>query len=378
MDSSTDSAIGPTSFTASQSASLRTASQSSESGDRTAHDASRELLPHLAARRFEEYLAKARKNEEGATGGNDPEAIHDLRVAIRRIRTALALLEDAPGFDPAELRALRKGLRPLAKALGKARDLDLMLVNLDEFATLEGGIDRGLGLVRDALASRRADAQDAIRRVLARRKTHQALSGVERLAKHEEKEAKAKSADRHAASRLALPITVRAYAGGAIWRNYGPILGFERALPAPTLDQWHRLRIASKQMRYTLEFFSDALGPDVEPLIATLTRVQDYLGALQDARMRNETLHALARQKLTTANSHRGGHADHRHSSPTPTTSGATSPDADHILPPGEASNYVAAQVDERDHLEASALDYWHTIANEPFRRELARLVAAL
>lgn len=357
-------------------------------------EASHELLPSLAARRFADYLDKARKNEDDAAHGDDPDAIHDLRVAIRRMRTALGMLEDAPGFDAKESRSLRKDLRPLSHALGAARDLDLMLANLDAFAEHAGGSegnssagdsegspDSGLAAIRDALVDRRANAQKRVRKVLARRKTQRALHGVEQMTAHEEKAAK--QADQHNTEPEAVQVMVRAYAGGAIWRAYGTILAFERNQPNPTLDQWHRLRINSKQMRYILEFFADALGPGSDPLIAALTRAQDELGALQDARSRNDVLHSLAHDLPANHNHHAGhnhraghaGHNNHAGHSDAGSQAGDTSNDQ---LPTGAASDYAGALVAERDKLTAGAPDQWHAVADITFRRDLASLIAEL
>lgn len=347
---------------------MDTAEQTATSG------ASHELLASLCARQFAEYLAKAHKNEDDAARGDDPDAIHDLRVAIRRIRTALQVLEDAPGADAKRLRALRKDLRPLAHALGEARDLDLMLANLDAFAEDHGGADASLTAMRSLLAERRADRQHNVRRILGKRKTQHALAGIKHLSEHD-----ATAAQDDDPSLVA----VRAFAGGAIWRRYGPVLAFERKFPTPSLDQWHRLRITCKQVRYTLEFFADALGPGVEPLITALTSAQDHLGALQDARSRNELLESLADKANATDRTTPGANGTKSHAS---SESGAHHSDhrsdyrSDHHADAltGLAAAYAQAQAGERDRLLAGAPDEWHAVAGVPFRRDLALLIAAL
>ena len=49
------------------------------------------------------------------------------------------------------------------------------------------------------------------------------------------------------------------------------------------LERYHQLRIATKGLRYTLEYFYEVLGPDVKTLINRLKGLQDHLGGLQDA-----------------------------------------------------------------------------------------------
>ena len=60
------------------------------------------------------------------------------------------------------------------------------------------------------------------------------------------------------------------------WRAY------ETILPGAADEMLHQARIAGKRMRYTLEFFADALGRNVEQVLAPLIDLQECLGALQD------------------------------------------------------------------------------------------------
>ena len=51
----------------------------------------------------------------------------------------------------------------------------------------------------------------------------------------------------------------------------------------PQPAELHALRLATKRLRYTLEFFAPVLGAPVDPRVEQLTRVQDHLGNVQDA-----------------------------------------------------------------------------------------------
>jgi CHAD domain-containing protein len=66
----------------------------------------------------------------------DPDAIHDVRVASRRLRAALRHLE--PCFRKRDARSLRDAARKVARLLGEARDLDIMLENLARDAARKG------------------------------------------------------------------------------------------------------------------------------------------------------------------------------------------------------------------------------------------------
>jgi CHAD domain-containing protein len=74
----------------------------------------------------------------GALSGEDVEAIHDLRVASRRLRAALSVYEDA--FPAKEFRRAEKAMAQLTDALGPARDTDVLIEHLQkEIESLEPG-----------------------------------------------------------------------------------------------------------------------------------------------------------------------------------------------------------------------------------------------
>jgi CHAD domain-containing protein len=77
-------------------------------------------------------------------------------------------------------------------------------------------------------------------------------------------------------------------------RHVLPTTVFERLAAVRAYDEWvtgsdvplarlHQLRIASKRLRYTMEFFQEVLGPEAKPAIREIKRLQDHLGDLQDA-----------------------------------------------------------------------------------------------
>jgi CHAD domain-containing protein len=60
--------------------------------------------------------------------------------------------------------------------------------------------------------------------------------------------------------------------------------------PYVSVERLHRLRIAAKGLRYTLEFFESVLGKEVEPLIKDFKVLQDHLGDLHDAAVATSML----------------------------------------------------------------------------------------
>src|SRR5207247_11164456 len=87
---------------------------------------------------FGAFLAR----EHGARLGENPEEVHDMRVASRRLRAAIKFFHDAL---PPETAWLRREAGWIASSLGEVRDLDVQLAQIDEW-TKEMTAEGGLGL----------------------------------------------------------------------------------------------------------------------------------------------------------------------------------------------------------------------------------------
>jgi len=87
--------------------------------------------------------------------GNDPDAVHDMRVASRRLRAALSVFEGA--FDTPAYAKLEREIRLVTRALSRARDLDVMIGGLQRDAAALPGSQRGAvgDLIRELSADRR-------------------------------------------------------------------------------------------------------------------------------------------------------------------------------------------------------------------------------
>jgi CHAD domain-containing protein len=139
-------------------------------------------------------------------------------------------------------------------------------------------------------------------------------------------------------------LLTRHFAGSAIWRRYEDVRSYETLgahMPPPIM---HRLRIACKRLRYTLEFFAPELGKGTQPLLKALTQAQDHLGSLQDSVVALETVSKLSRKH----------------------------PDACGLLV------YCNALEAERDRLQESFAPIWGDLCDPSFAQELAELIAGL
>lgn len=211
-------------------------------------------------------LAQFQMNAQGADA-EDPEYIHQMRVALRRLRSALRTFRPLlPGGFEA---AIVPPLRTLARALGEARDWDV----------LAGEI---VGPVRSAfpddarLAALEAAAGEARRRarISAQRTLDAREQGVFQLDL--------------AARLLAMAIDSAAadlpgFAARRLDRLHRKTLALAKAARSLDPAPLHALRIGVKRLRYAIEFFSPLYhARDAHDALASLAELQDTLGALND------------------------------------------------------------------------------------------------
>lgn len=220
------------------------------------------------------FLDIMRRNEDGVIKDIDSEFLHDYRIAVRRSRTLLAQL---PGTVPQ--RALARAKRQLAR-LGQIttplRDLDVMLLNFDDYRallpnTLQGDLDPALAFIRE----QRRTAYKNVCRHLRSNSHARFCQGWRRFL---ETPAPANTRLANAKRPLAQVADER------IWKSYKKVLKQGRAITAASApEDLHTLRKRCKKLRYLMEFFRTLYArKKLKQLIAILKHLQDNLGEYQD------------------------------------------------------------------------------------------------
>jgi CHAD domain-containing protein len=219
---------------------------------------------------FERMLAR----EEDVRGGEDAEDLHQMRVATRRLRASLQVVDQI--FDPELIGRFRRRLRRAARSLGAVRDLDVFLAALQDYhATLAAGKAAALDPLIAAAVEKRTQARSTMLETLDSGRYgrfKQAFSAM----------LTTPDAGLAPLPETNAPPRVRDLAGSVIWRRYEEWRAFEAVLDGAPDTTLHNARIAGKRLRYTLEFFSDALGPKTSELLEQLAALQEHLGLLQD------------------------------------------------------------------------------------------------
>ena len=212
-----------------------------------------------------------------------PDAVHQMRVACRRLRSALKVFE--PLVEPTWSRPLREELGWLAGALGAARDGEVLEERLlAALAALPDTADAAAGA---AVVHRALDARlvDALAEALAALRSDRYLTLLDVLVDAAREPLLNEAAD--APCHAALPPLV-----AKAWRRLA------RDVDALEIDghdeAWHETRIAAKRARYACDSVAPALGAPARQLAKQLEVVTELLGEHQDASIAAETLRELA------------------------------------------------------------------------------------
>ena len=227
-------------------------------------------------------LAAQLLRNEPAVLSAQPEGVHQMRVAVRRLRSAISSLKKI--LPQEDVQWVTEELRWLGGSLGPARNLDVFAAELLPVARTGLPDEPGWDDLGAALDRLRAAAYDQIRQAVL---SQRYIAGMLRLLRWFE----ASGWRRHSASDEPDPMTSRicALAPEVLDRRRRKVRqrgkGFGRLVPR----ERHKLRIAVKKLRYTIELFGSLFDMDgVERFVGRLKRLQSDLGYANDVRVAHE------------------------------------------------------------------------------------------
>lgn len=200
------------------------------------------------------------------------EGVHDMRVAIRRLRSALRDFARLTAKLP--LRKIRKKLKFLADLLGEVRDLDVAIRAFKETSgkAKHASIRKGIAeIVKDCKIQRRA-AYDRLR-------VHLVKEDLADLTKQFDRAFEEALRQREMFSATEVKEAARAVIEDCLDRFLEQV----DAIYDPfAVRRIHRLRIAGKRLRYSLELFEDLWDDALQPFANDIKKMQSYLGDLHD------------------------------------------------------------------------------------------------
>jgi CHAD domain-containing protein len=245
-------------------------------------------------------------NLGGVLSDTDTEFLHDLRVSVRRTRSALKLFGDVLGLPAGELAFFAAEFKWVGDVTTPTRDLD---VHLLDFGQMTGGLAAAkpddLEPLRGYLEQRRRKELRSLARALrsarftaavhswrakltAIEQAHSGAAGVgtARSGKSVQAPPAAGAIGTLAAERTRVSFVRVARRGAAITQDAPP-------------ESLHDLRKRCKELRYALEFFAPLHDPaGYGKVVTDLKRLQDCLGEFQDTEVQIAEIRALAAAML--------------------------------------------------------------------------------
>jgi CHAD domain-containing protein len=246
--------------------------------DERADAASKEILLCL--------LDTLEANIEGVKSNLDAEFLHDLRVATRRTRCALAQIKRV--FPAALVDEYKERFAWLQAVTGKVRDLDVYLLGFGDYQlSLPHQLQSHLEPLRTVLRAHYEEERGAMVRALDSPRFHSLI--------------------REWRAFLELPVPLhtdegnaqrpaKAVADDAIWRLTRRVRREGRAItPKSPPEEMHELRKSCKKLRYLMEFFRSLYPPEeIRNLVKQLKVLLDNLGGFQDLSVQGRHLMEVA------------------------------------------------------------------------------------
>lgn len=227
-------------------------------------------------------LAQLQANEEGLLATDDPEFVHQARVAVRRLRSALRMFAKPIGRAQAD--AWRRQLGRATRSLGSARDWDVFMSE-----TLPALPATAVVIERARRKQRRA--RSAARRSIRSRGYAAAILAVSRWLATSRPSKRGKTLDGFAAKLLA--------------KRHRRLVASVKDLPHASMQRRHRTRIDAKRLRYVVEGLAPALDRrEAKRYARVLSQLQDALGHANDAVTGRRLLADLAPAANLTAFAH--------------------------------------------------------------------------
>ena len=239
---------------------------------------------------FTECLKHWTTNEAVALKGADPEGIHEMRVGLRRMRSALSDFR-AIIPDP-QLAWMKRETKWLITGLGAARDWDVFLAELLEPVEAARPQDRGLSELRTAARAEQkrghATTRGAIRCLRHSRFVVQMRDWLSAKRWRQQKD------------QASLDEPIQKLARRVLRKRHDAALKLGRDFRELSAEQRHQLRIALKKLRYTAEFFR-SLYPkkQAKPYFRALAQMQNCLGHMNDVIVAEHLL-----ERMTSAHQH--------------------------------------------------------------------------
>ncbi|MBD2364302.1 CHAD domain-containing protein [Anabaena minutissima FACHB-250] len=267
-------------------------------------------LGNYAYQAIEKHINKTLKWEKPVKKDEDPEALHQMRVGMRRLRTAISRFDIVLNLPK---QASEKNVGKIARRLGNLRDLDVLKQSLETIyqPNLPPKEQKALQTAFHALAKQR---EDAVTKTLTTLKDESYKSLKQSLQEWLEKPAYKPLASlpiQQVLPDLLLPELSQ------FLLHPGFLVGTEivdsgvkiyTELPTEEIEKIltnkgeaiHDLRKQAKRLRYQMELFTELYNESYSAYIADIKNIQDILGNIQDSVVMGEWLMDVFKSDINT------------------------------------------------------------------------------
>jgi len=240
-------------------------------------------------------LRQITQNED-ALRIDDPEAVHQMRVALRRLRAAISLFKDL--LDDAQIPSIKAELRWISEQLGPARDYDVFV---NDVRAMQQSVDAEraaeLRELESVLQRRRDEAFIDAKAAINSERYRSTLATTEQWLRGGAWRSSADPRQRARRERRLLP-----FARALLTRRVKKLVSKLDRLEKLDPERRHRVRIAVKKLNYGAQFFA-SLFPSAKGrrkrFTEQLKQLQEALGKLNDISVRSRLLPALVDAPLS-------------------------------------------------------------------------------
>jgi len=228
-------------------------------------------------------IAHLQANETGLLAGRDPEYLHQARVALRRLRSAVRVFGQV--IPEGQLEKILDELKALARLLGNARNLDVFA--LETLAQANAADHAGMSALRRRTQAMRRHAARAARAAVAAPgytilllQTTQTLTAIQ---------AQAQTVPSAGAN-----MKLADFAARVLSQQHARVKKRGRHFMQLAFPDLHRLRIQVKRLRYASEFFLPLVPDGAADALQSLADLQALLGRLNDDAVAWKLLDTMA------------------------------------------------------------------------------------
>lgn len=269
-------------------------------------------LGYYAYAAIQKHFQKILKWETEVKKDKDPEALHQMRVGMRRLRTAVTRFQPAVNLPKI---INDKNISKIARRLGNLRDLDVLketLTNLEQ-QILPKKERQSLQAAFNALEKQRKNALLEVRATLKDELYKSIKQNLEDWLERPDYQPLASLSMQEVLPDLLLP-EVSSFLLHPGWLvgievEHAGIIVLQEEWKAEKIEQefatenarvLHSLRKQAKRLRYQMELFSQLYGEAYTTYVAEVKKIQEILGAIQDSTVLTEWLVDVFKCKLET------------------------------------------------------------------------------